>query len=80
MNIIIERINTYSLVNAIQYHSKVVPGPVDSHTVMRKETHLFYKLHDFTVGTKTKAQNCLMQPQSSVKILYRISVSMCHSD
>lgn len=55
MNTIIERINTYSLVNAIQYHSKVVPGPVDSHTVMRKGTHLFYKLHDFTVGTKTKA-------------------------
>lgn len=50
MYTIIEMINTFLLVDAIQYHSKVVPGHVDSYTVIAEETHLFYKLYNFAVG------------------------------
>lgn len=50
MYTIIEVVNTFLLVDAIQYHSKVVPGHVDLHTVIAEETHLFYKLYNFAVG------------------------------
>lgn len=65
MYTITEMINTFSLVDAIQYHSKVVPGHTDSYTV--EETHLFYKLYNFAVGAKTRAQNSLMQPKTVLR-------------
>lgn len=67
MYTIIEVINTFSLVNAIQYHSKVEPGLINSHIVIGKgNTFIFC----YMILLKTKAQNSLMQLQSSVKIMH----------
>lgn len=34
---------------------------------MADETHLFYKLYNFAVGAKTRAQNSLMQPKTVLR-------------
>lgn len=53
-----DRINTLSLVNAIECHSKVGPMHANTHAELERETYSLYELHVLAVGAKTKAQNC----------------------